>query len=220
MFYPDYGDQQASVLGSDVDESAAIINIATASQLIAFTPTPEYGDYEVRPYLDNAYIKVLSNMPGGRALQVLTGLIRDVGRTIYHQDIGDAEVFAGIAALPSCETRQLTVDMSFYPTYDKFDGGSISHIDQENLTVGTLFSAAYKSMAEAYRTGFDRLLKEPPTRIVCIGGAARKNARLRDGIQAVFGCPCDLPESADEVLTGLLHIAERIRTKQKLEGVV
>lgn len=219
-FYPDYGDQQASVLGSGADEAAAIINIATASQLIAFSRTPEYGDYEVRPYLDDTYIKVLSNMPGGRALQVLTGMIRDVGRSIYHRDIDDAEVFAGIAALPPCQARQLTVDMSFYPTYDKFDGGSISHINQENLTVGTLFAAAYESMAEAYHTGFDRLLKGRPARIVCIGGAARKNTRLRERIEAAFGCPCDLLESGDEVLAGLLHIAERINAEQKIKGVV
>lgn len=219
-FYPDYGDQQASVLGSGADESAAIINIATASQLIAFSQTPEYGNYEVRPYWDGTYIKVLSNMPGGRALQVLTGLIRDVGRSIYHRDMDDAEVFAGIAALPPVQARQLTVDLSFYPTYDKFDGGSISHINQENLTVGTLFAAAYTSMAEAYRTGFDRLLKGRPAQIVCMGGAARKTVRLRESIEAAFECPCRLPESEDEVLTGLLHIAERIYDEQKKEGVV
>ena len=219
-FYPDYGDQQASLLGSGADESAAVINIATASQLIAFSPTPEYGGYEVRPYWDGSYIKVLSNMPGGRTLQVLTGFIRDVGRSIYHRDMDDAGVFAELAALPPVSPQQLAVDPSFYPTYDKFDGGSISHIGPDNLTVGTLFAAAYASMAESYRTGFDRLLHKWPERIVCMGGAARKNTRLLESIETALGCPCRLPQSEDEVLTGLLHIAERIHKEQKQKGAV
>lgn len=219
-FYPDYGDQQASLLGSGADGSAAVINIATASQLITFSPTPDYGSYEVRPYWDGGYIKVLSNMPGGRALQVLTGLIRDVGRSIYHQDMDDAGVFAGIAALPPVPPQRLTVDLSFYPTYDRFDGGSISHIDPENLTVGTLFAAAYESMAESYRAGFERLLRRRPERVVCMGGAVRKNTRLRESIEAALECPCCLPESEDEVLMGLLHIAERIHAEQQTGGTV
>lgn len=219
-FYPDYGDQQVSVLGSGAARDDAVINIATAAQLIAFSDMPEYGDYEVRPYFDGKYIKVLSNMPGGRSLQVLAEFIRDVGRKVYDCDADDREVFDRIGALSPRDAQQLTMDMSFYPTYDRFDGGGIYHITPDNLTVGTLFAAAYEAMAGEYRTGLRRLLHEGPRRVVCIGGAAQKNAGLRAKIEKALGCPCRLPENMDEVLTGLLHIAEAAYFGQKEKGVV
>lgn len=216
-FYPDYGDQQVSVLGSGANRGEAIINIATASQLIVFSDAPEYGDYEVRPYFDGAHIKVLSNMPGGRGLQVLVEFVKDIARKICGRDADDETVFSYICYLPPVNTRHLTVDMSFYPTYDKFDGGSISHITHNNLTIDTLFSAAYENMSAAYRDGFRRLLNEAPESVVCIGGAAQKNSGLRAAIENVFNRPCRLPENADEVLTGLLHIAEKIAILQGKE---
>lgn len=213
-FYPDYGDQQVSVLGSGARREEAVINIATAAQLIAFSETPSYGDYEVRPYFDNTYIKVLSNMPGGRSLQVLVKLIRDIGRAVYRQDVDDDGVFAAVSALPSLDARGLKMDMAFYPTYDQFDGGSISGITPDNFTLDALFAAAYQAMAGQYRTGFRQLLGRDPSHIVCIGGAAQKNAGLRAEIESTFGCPCRLPESMDEVLTGLLRIAEKIYSRK------
>lgn len=209
-FYPDYGDQQVSVLGSGAGRTAAMINIATAAQLIAFSDKPDYGAYEIRPYFDGAYIKVLSNMPGGRGLNVIVAFIRDIGQKIFHAAADDEEIFRYIGALSSYDTKQLAVDMSFYPTYDKFDGGSISHIVSNNLTADTLFAAAYEAMAQAYKAGFTYLAGEEEfDSVICMGGAAQKNGALRAVIENVFRRPCLLPENADEVLSGLLKIAER-----------
>lgn len=211
-FYPDYGDQQVSVLGSGADENTAIINIATASQVITFSDTPNYNAaYETRPYFDNAYINVLSNMPGGRTLNVLVRFIQEIGRKIYHTSISDNIIYSYIGNLASVETKELSVDMSFYPTYDKFNGGSISHITSDNLQLDTLFSAAYEAMAKEYKAGMDQISKASSLeRIICIGGVAQKNGTLRKIMESVFQRPCMLPKNVDEVISGLLRIAEKI----------
>lgn len=210
-FYPDYGDQQVSVLGSGADHTAAIINIATASQLITFSRSFISGEYEVRPYFDHTYIRVLSNMPGGRGLSVIAAFIKDVGRRIYHVNMDDGAIYAYMGSLSSFDTRHLAVDMSFYPTYDKFDGGSIFNITSNNLTVDTLFAAMYEAMAKEYKRGLECLMPEEGVdNVICIGGAAQKNGALRAVIENVLGRPCILPKSADEVLLGLLGVAERI----------
>ena len=65
-------------------------------------------------------------------------------------------------------------------------------------------------MAQAYKTGFTYLAGEEEfDSVICMGGAAQKNGALRAVIENVFRRPCLLPENADEVLSGLLKIAER-----------
>ena len=71
---------------------------------------------------------------------------------------------------------------------DFFDGplgsrGSISNITTENLSVGTLFRAAFRNMADNYATCAARLSPERNwDRIVFSGGLAQKLPLLREFI--------------------------------------
>jgi sugar (pentulose or hexulose) kinase len=64
------GDLQAAVLGSGLNQHA-VINLGTGSQVIC---KDNREGFEVRPYLNN-YIRVITHIPCGRALNLFAGFI-------------------------------------------------------------------------------------------------------------------------------------------------
>ncbi|HLS15716.1 MAG TPA: FGGY family carbohydrate kinase [Beutenbergiaceae bacterium] len=83
--FPDVGDHQASVYGSERDDADSIsISLGTAG--IAARTAAEFvpsSRYEVRPYLDGRYLQTISRLPGGRHFDACTALFGTVGRDVF-----------------------------------------------------------------------------------------------------------------------------------------
>lgn len=206
--YPDYGDQQVSVVGSLPRSGDGLINIATASQVGRITDRFVPGNYEVRPYFGGEYLNTISNMPAGRGLDVLVNFLRGAIARITGRQVGIPEVWNGIASGFVQDPRGLGVDMTFYATAEKPDGGCIRGIHQNNLDLDTLFSAAFQDMADTYR---DNLLtlsggKELGS-VVCSGGVSWNRPELVRVIEKTLGCPCRLSALKDEAMSGLYRLA-------------
>ena len=102
----------------------------------------------------------------------------------------------------------IAVDMSFYATPRKLDGGEIRGITQNNLNVNTLFSAAFRDMAETYWRNLVILAgSEPIERVVCSGGVSWKRPELIRMIGRVAGRSCRLSALDDEAMAGLYRMA-------------
>lgn len=209
--FPDYGDQQISILGSGAQKSDVVVNIATASQVSSFSDGLQFGTWELRPYFDNSYIKVISNMPAGRNLEVLFRFVQDTAQFVT----GTPQPIEQIrSALSSLELRAfepaLSVDMTFYATQDQTAGGSITGIQEDNFTLEHLFSAAYTNMAQTYWKNILRLKSPDAIRsIVCAGGVSWKSRSLLEAIRAVTNKPCVRSVSPDEAIQGLFSAAQR-----------
>ena len=98
----------------------------------------------------------------------------------------------------------LEVDLAFFsgPLGNR---GSISNIQIENLTIGTLFRAAFRNMAENYRRCADQL--GPATgwqRLVLSGSLPQNSPHLLEAICQQFACSHRVCRGSEDTLWGLL----------------
>lgn len=206
--YPDYGDQQVSILGSYANGKDAVINIATAAQVSVFTNAFESTPFEIRPYFEQTYIHTISNMPSGRNLEVLHRFVQNVVETVTQSPCSLESIRQVIQHQVHEAAPSLQVDTGFFPTQGDCKGGSITGIFSANLTMDGLFSAAYSHMAESYWQNLRSLRSATDIEsIVCAGGVSWHNAQLLHRIQEVTQKPCRRCVASDEAIAGLFRIA-------------
>ncbi|WP_251445725.1 sedoheptulokinase [Vermiculatibacterium agrestimuris] len=211
--YPDVGDVQTSVYGTNAKTGDMVVNIATSGQLLYLTDQYIPGTYEIRPYYDGNYCNVISRMPGGRNFDVQIDYLRDVGERIFGQSLSREAVWERIQALGSDwrEDGGLTVDCSFYELPDRLAGGSIGGIDHVNLTLEHVIHATAKDFGRQYRR-FAELLCDYARfsgSLYLTGGAILKNPILRQAVTEAMGAPHTVAASADEVYGGLFKLAKK-----------
>lgn len=207
--FPDYGDQQIAILGCNTLKGDGVVNIATGCQVSVITDKFIPGKYELRPYFEGMYLSTISNMPAGRGLDVLINFIKEVVLRVADLQVSTTDVWQRIKNGFAMDTQGILVDMSFYATTENSNGGSISRITQNNLSINSLISAAFKDMAGTYKENFEILHKlEPISRVVCSGGVSWKNPELVEAIRQAIGLPCRLSPLEDEAIAGLYRAAQ------------
>ena len=206
--YPDFGDQQISVLGSNLQDNEALINIATACQVICKSDSIDKGLFETRPYFAGSYIKTISNMPSGRGLDVIINFIKDTVEKVSGKEIKAADIWNAVHDSYQKDSHGLTVDPRFYATYDHMTGGAISHINSSNLRISNIFASLFDEMAKTYWQTIQTLTdKEKLTKIICAGGVSWRLPELLEKIRETALKPCTLSPMEDEALIGLFLIS-------------
>lgn len=203
--YADFGDQQCAVLGSMCTSDDAVINIATAAQVLVVDRHFSMDHaYEVRPYFAGRYLKTISNMPSGRNLDVLTGFIQNLVKELTGIILNTEQVWKIIEGSYHGKASGLTVDMAFYQER----GGSISGITASNFGVYELLAAVFQGMAQAYWENVCRLRDaDRIKRLICVGGVSWKRPELIEAIRNISGKECIRTVVPDEVLFGIYRIA-------------
>ncbi len=105
------------------------------------------------------------------------------------------------------EGTDLEAELSFFsgPCGER---GNITNISETNLSVGALFRAAFKNMAENYYTCALRIWPERTWhRIVFSGGVSQKLPALRKVILDRFNSDFRLCAVSEDTLLGLLILA-------------
>ena len=206
--YPDWGDQQIAVLGCLAGGDDAIINIATGAQVLVPTDDLAFGAYEIRPYFEGGHIRTISNMPAGRGLDVFIRFLREATQKVHGQGCSSSDIWKAIDDGFVFDPNGIAVDMGIYPVSEKLNGGSVSGIRPDNLSLSSLFSAAYLDMAKTYWENI-QILRAPEkiNRIVCAGGVSWKSPHLLEAITTVSGKKCALSPMADEVVSGMFQAA-------------
>jgi sugar (pentulose or hexulose) kinase len=206
--FPAVGDQQAALLGVQLNVGELSINSSTGSQVGVLTEQLELGDYQTRPFFKGKWLNTLTHLPAGRSLNVLVELLSALavaqGRPLE-------DPWSHIArSAESAQDSELVVDLSFFAG-PLGDHGAIRGITTENLTVGGLFRAAFRNMAENYECCARRLrpLADWPA-VVLSGGLPQKIPILRELIAQRYTAPVRLSEATEETLLGLQVLARRI----------
>lgn len=207
--YPDFGDQQAAILGCMAGDRDVVVNIATAAQLAQITDSFMPGPYEIRPYFEGKYLNVISNMPGGRNLDVLIGFLGDTAQLLCGERPSTAQIWQQVLRDFTGDSGELGVDMRFYDTPGHLRGGAITGIMPENFSVQTLFAAAFADIAATYDRTVGTLCdgKSAPERLVFSGGVSWKTPQLLHTVSQQAGLPYTLSAFPDEVLAGLYRTA-------------
>lgn len=206
--YPDYGDMQVAILGSMIKKDEVVINIGTGSQVIRFCGDFEPGPYEIRPYFEHAYLNTISNMPGGRNLDVLIQLFRDAVKQLTGTDIPAGQVWDTVHRTECTDRDTLRMKTCFYQNPYYPDGGTIEGITQNNLQISTIFAAAYRDMAETYWRHIQDLggHSEQIHNIVCAGGVSWKNPEILHALTDETGCNIRLSPIPEEALNGVYRL--------------
>lgn len=200
--YPPIGDHQAALAGALLQSGELSLNISTGSQTGLLTDEFVPGNYQTRPYLDGRFLNTITHLPAGRSLDVLVSLVNKSWPEI-------------IDAAEAAPDTDLAANLAFFegPLGSR---GSFSNITTDNLSIGTLFRAAFRNMADNYATCAARLSPERNwDRIVFSGGLAQKLPLLRQFILEKLPGESRLCSSAEDTLLGLLVITQVISGRAK-----
>jgi sugar (pentulose or hexulose) kinase len=203
--YSPVGDAQAALCGALLSTEELSLNIATGAQVSRLRNGLRLGDYQTRPYFDGKFLNTFSHPPAGRSLNVLVTLLTEMA-VAQNVELADPWTYIAEAAGKIRDT-DLQVDLNFFPASDG-DSGRVANIRGENLTVGHLFRAAFRNMADSYYQCALQLWPEKSWKnLLFSGGLACKLETLREEIQRKFGSGCRLTPQTEDTLFGLLILA-------------
>lgn len=203
--HPAVGDQQAALVGVDLQVDEISINCSTGSQVSRIADILTPGDYQTRPFFGGRLINTLTHLPAGRSLNALVDLLTELARAEGFEPQRVWETIANRSALRPSE--DLDVDLAFF-SGPLGDHGHIGNVTTENLNVGTLFRAAFQNMADNYLVCANRVSAGRPwSNAVLSGGLTNKLVVLRETITAKLQTPIRESNETEETLMGLLKLA-------------
>jgi sugar (pentulose or hexulose) kinase len=205
LCYPPVGDHPCALAGALLEFGELSLNISTGSQVSLRSEVAEPGDFQTIPFFDGQFLNRISNLPAGRALSALIRLLSELaeaeGRTLADPWNYIAKT---AAAKPASDLR---ANLAFFPT-PLGDSGNLTHLREENLTVGDLFRAAFINMADNYYEAARRLSPAQDwRRLVFSGGLAQKLELLRALVAEKLQKEYRLCSAAEDTLQGLLVLA-------------
>ncbi len=200
-------DYQCSQVGAFLDDGELSVNISTGSAVIRLAHGLEFGDFQTRPYFDGRFLRTITHIPGGRALNALVRLLNELADAQGHRLRDPWEYI--LAEAERVGATDLNVDPAFY--YSAMgDHGSLTNVREGNLTVGHLFRAAFTGMADNYARCALRIAPQRDwTRLVFSGGVVLRTALLRQLVCDRLGRAHRLAASEEDTLLGLLVLALR-----------
>ena len=202
--HPAVGDHPCALLGVGLVEQELSINASTGSQVSVLTKNCQLGNWQTRYGFDNSFLNTITHLPAGRSLNALVSLLGTFAPP--GSDLWPAIV----AAVDAKQTTDLEIDLSF------FDGalgssGRMGNMTIENLTLGDLFLAAFRNMADNYKLCSERLSACGPwNRLVLSGGLTQRVPRLRQLIQERIALPVRECPERDDTMYGLLRLAQNV----------
>lgn len=196
------GDYQCSQAGAFLDDGELSVNISTGSAVIQLARGCEFGDFQTRPWFDGRFLKTITHIPAGRALDALVRLLSELA-VAQGLTLRDPWEYI-LAEAARIGTTDLRVDPAFYFSATG-ERGSITSVREENLAVGHLFRAALTGMADNYERCALRVAPGRRwTRVVFSGGVALKTPLLRQLICDRLGDAHRLAAAEEDTLLGLL----------------
>ncbi len=199
------GDYQCSQAGALLEPGELSVNISTGSAVIQFAEGREFGDFQTRPWFDDRYLKTITHIPGGRALNALVRLLSELAEAqgLKLRDPWDY-ILEQSGRLTASDLR---VNPAFYFSA-LGDRGEIANAREENLNVGHLFRATFEGMADNYACCARRICPAADwRRLVFSGGVALKTPLLRRLICERLGQEHRLATAEEDTLLGLLVLA-------------
>ncbi|MDB5390163.1 MAG: hypothetical protein JWM11_5809 [Planctomycetaceae bacterium] len=202
------GDQQCALRGAGLQEDELSLNISTGSQVSQIAADVIPGNYQTRRYFHGRYLNTITHLPAGRSLNVVLELLTELSRA---EGISLSNPWPYIARSASEATSDgLECDLAFF-SGPMGESGSLKQITVDNLTVGNLFHAAFRNMAETFQICSARLSPDRTwKRVALSGGLTQSVPILRQLIEQRFAAPIRESVEQEETLTGLLRLAEEV----------
>ena len=199
------GDQQCALAGALLSEDELSINVGTGAQVSMIMESlkkESAGAGQVRPYFNGRFLRTITHIPGGRALDALLGLLTELGG--IPEQVAWSKIEAAVAASPATDLR---ASLTFHAG-PLGSAGFLANLHEGNLRVGHVFRAAFESLARNYETCARQLSgSRLPSGIVFSGGVVRRLSLVRDLTAAALGLPHRLSPHPEDTLYGLMVLA-------------
>lgn len=181
------GDNQASFIGSVRDDSFALINVGTGSQISMLTNSFEPKEsIEFRPFDGKKYLAAGCALCGGRAFSMAERFLASAVKLATGKDAGSLYPEIDKALTEKHETT-LKCDSRFCGTrQDPKLRGSFYNIDENNLTAEDMLFAVLDGMAQELFDMYSSLGRDCSA-LVCSGNGIRKNRALENIVKQKFG---------------------------------
>jgi sugar (pentulose or hexulose) kinase len=211
--YGSYGDQQCALRGAGLQRDELSLNISTGSQVSRRVATFNPGNYQSRKYFFGDTLDTVTHLPAGRSLQALVDLLSELAKAQGIPLRNPWEVINNL--VETVNDTELEIDLTFFlgPLGRR---GSIDNISTENLSVGSIFHAAYRSMADNYVKIAKRFERDDWRQITISGGLVQNAPRLQQLLQQRFSAPLRIC-GVEETMLGLLDIANNCYTLEPRE---
>jgi len=204
--YAPVGDYHCSQVGALLRPDELSVNISTGSAVIRIARGCEMGDFQTRPWFDGTYLKTITHIPGGRAINALLKLLGELAAA-EGATLRDPWGTVLARATQVADGGGLEVDPAFYAG-SMGDHGTIANLREDNMTVGHLCHALFAGMADNYARAAARIAPERDwSRLVFSGGVALKTPLLRRLIMDRLGSLHRLAPVEEDTLFGLLVLA-------------
>ncbi len=202
--YTPIGDYQCAILGALLHSDELSLNISTGSQVSLLKPQVTFGDFQTRPFFDGRFSITITHIPAGRALNALVKLLSELA---IAQGVKLADPWRYIAQeAAKVASPKMQAHLAFYSSASG-DEGSLTGLQEDELTVGHLFHAAFRSMAENYLGFANRLSPEQAWRgLVFSGGLVQKIDFLRAMICEQFRTSYRVSPVEEDTLLGLMAL--------------
>jgi sugar (pentulose or hexulose) kinase len=207
--YPVVGDHQCALAGAALAERELSINVSTGSQVSLLARSLEPSDRtQTRPYFDGLFLRTITHLPAGRALNVLIDLLCELPRRA-----GRAIENPWALLVPLLEDASAHTNLRVRTTFFKGplgECGAIENIGTDNVSAGAILHAALLDMADKYREAASWLDAggEAFDGLALSGGIAQKLSDLRSAIARQFPKrPIRVSQSDEETLRGLMTLA-------------
>ena len=204
--FPAVGDQQAALLGAMINDDDLSLNVGTGSQVSMISRDLVFGNFQTRPFFSGEYLKTITHIPAGRAVNVLVAFSLEMIKRVTHQEVGPVDFWKSYYDVDYTEGN-LNVDPSFFSGSTTGDAGGIANIQEGNFTMQNLLAATYRRMASNYYELSKRIGSERAIRVIISGGMLTKNAVLHKAINNQFQPLPVMQHFSEDTLVGLYIIA-------------
>jgi len=205
--YTPIGDQQAALFGVGLEEGEISVNVATGSQVSMITPESTLGAWQLRPYFGKKWLRTVTHLPAGRSLNRLVELFLELSAD---NKTNLDEVWANIACkCDSVKIDRIKANITFFPC-PLGDEGSFTGLTESEISVGHVFLASCRSMAQNYKNAADLISNTGWKRVVLSGGLIQKLPALVREIECSLHTEYRVASHREDALLGLLKLAANI----------
>ena len=188
------GDQQASLLGTEIDQGKIVVNIGTGGQVAGFQEdSPLEAKFQIRPYFNGREIRTITHLPSGRALKAFV--------EFCYPGVQQFDKYKEFEN--SCKAPDFTsgVDLvSFDNTLNTLTRNGFENIPEK------LSSIFFGSMIRNYETALTQLNLEGE--LLFAGGVGQKVGIISRELSKLTGRKFSISNARETTLEGLAKIAK------------
>lgn len=205
--YTGIGDLQAAIIGAGYGTNIVNLNLGTGSQVVNFLEKIENQTTELRPFLDDKFLSVITHIPSGRALNAYVKFLESINPNKNFWGIIDK---LGIEDL---NKSSLDINLGVFASAWNFSGsGYINNILENNFNENNFIASLVKSYLKQYDLSIQELLfNKPFDKIILSGGIANKVPIIKKYFEKKYkNCKIELFNSNyDTTLLGLSYLADK-----------